>query len=276
MSISVRCPHCQRGFKVPETLAGKRFRCKGCQSIVNVPGGASAPANDDPFGFDMSAMEAGGEDEYGDWESRLPPPKKPVKKKRRSVPKEKPRTRSSANGSGVGKKLGGFFLALCVVGGIAKIGLRVAQRHPGIFNFASWSEYTTPEGEVTFEVPGSVQSRAGVVPSAPTAVAYMGEGRSYACGVIIEPMPLELQGFGPDQGLAFMEAGLPQLGATNVRRTTVTGRTAIAYDSTRNGFTNHCFVVPGTNAIYTFVFLYKDSFDESAQSRFLSSIRINQ
>ena len=37
MTISFACPHCQRPFKVPDSLGGKRARCKTCDRIISVP-----------------------------------------------------------------------------------------------------------------------------------------------------------------------------------------------------------------------------------------------
>ena len=37
MTISFACPHCGRPFKVPDSLAGKRARCKTCDRIITVP-----------------------------------------------------------------------------------------------------------------------------------------------------------------------------------------------------------------------------------------------
>jgi hypothetical protein len=37
MAIKITCPHCKRGMLVPESLAGKKGRCKACQQILTVP-----------------------------------------------------------------------------------------------------------------------------------------------------------------------------------------------------------------------------------------------
>lgn len=42
MSISVTCPACQAKLKMPETLIGKKVRCKSCQTVI--PTDVSVPA----------------------------------------------------------------------------------------------------------------------------------------------------------------------------------------------------------------------------------------
>lgn len=49
MSISVSCPDCQQAYNVPDDKAGKKFRCKQCQAIVEVPGAQSEFGDVDPF-----------------------------------------------------------------------------------------------------------------------------------------------------------------------------------------------------------------------------------
>lgn len=44
MAIKITCPNCKRGMLVPESLAGKKGRCKACQHILTVPQ-LAAPAS---------------------------------------------------------------------------------------------------------------------------------------------------------------------------------------------------------------------------------------
>lgn len=37
MAIEVKCPGCEKRYRVPENLAGKRIRCKECQKAIAVP-----------------------------------------------------------------------------------------------------------------------------------------------------------------------------------------------------------------------------------------------
>lgn len=75
MPISTVCTDCRKTYTVKEEMAGKRFRCKECQSIVTVPGASAESNEDDPFsGADLQSTgeairnrrrddEDGGEDE---------------------------------------------------------------------------------------------------------------------------------------------------------------------------------------------------------------------
>ncbi|HEY7153138.1 MAG TPA: hypothetical protein VH575_04165 [Gemmataceae bacterium] len=50
MPIKFTCPHCKRAMVVPDSLAGKKGRCKACQKILTVPNPATAkpPAKGQP------------------------------------------------------------------------------------------------------------------------------------------------------------------------------------------------------------------------------------
>jgi len=46
MSIPVTCPHCGKSVKAPDSAAGHKAKCPGCQGIIEIPaasGGAAAP-----------------------------------------------------------------------------------------------------------------------------------------------------------------------------------------------------------------------------------------
>jgi Planctomycete cytochrome C len=44
MPIPVRCPGCEMQYKLADHLAGKKIRCKGCNQVIPVPGGAQPSA----------------------------------------------------------------------------------------------------------------------------------------------------------------------------------------------------------------------------------------
>lgn len=48
MSIPFRCPHCDRGMKVPDRQAGMRAKCPGCGKPIQVPGGGPPAAKKPP------------------------------------------------------------------------------------------------------------------------------------------------------------------------------------------------------------------------------------
>lgn len=66
MAINVACPSCGRQYNVKDDAAGKRFKCKDCEAVIEVPGAAGGG---DEFGGDDfgepydpygNAAEAGG------------------------------------------------------------------------------------------------------------------------------------------------------------------------------------------------------------------------
>jgi predicted RNA-binding Zn-ribbon protein involved in translation (DUF1610 family) len=69
--IAFSCPSCRRGYQVDAGLAGKKFRCKGCNEIARIPASArpSLPPPDETelrfpcprcgYGFNLSARLAG-------------------------------------------------------------------------------------------------------------------------------------------------------------------------------------------------------------------------
>jgi|GEM_PF-1573042 len=88
MAIKATCPKCFRTYSVKDDIGGKAFRCKDCQSIVNVPAGSGSPVSKSP----KSAQSADAADEWGydDWTTddqdaaALPAPKKRTAKSVRS------------------------------------------------------------------------------------------------------------------------------------------------------------------------------------------------
>jgi DNA-directed RNA polymerase subunit RPC12/RpoP len=60
MSLSFSCPACGKTFRVDESLAGKRARCKACGGVVRIPT-APRPVDgsiDDPYGLDEARSPA--------------------------------------------------------------------------------------------------------------------------------------------------------------------------------------------------------------------------
>ncbi|MCA8991753.1 MAG: hypothetical protein KDA88_07230 [Planctomycetaceae bacterium] len=49
MTINIKCPECSSAYEVPDDKAGKKFRCKSCQAIVEIPGGDTFGPSNDPF-----------------------------------------------------------------------------------------------------------------------------------------------------------------------------------------------------------------------------------
>ena len=61
MPISLACPSCGRQYSVKDDAAGKRFKCKDCAEVIEVPGDGGDVAEDD-YGepYKPLAADAGG------------------------------------------------------------------------------------------------------------------------------------------------------------------------------------------------------------------------
>lgn len=58
MPIQVDCQQCGKEYRVADTAAGKKFRCKSCESIVEVPAAKSSPGQKDPWDdLDLDAYD---------------------------------------------------------------------------------------------------------------------------------------------------------------------------------------------------------------------------
>jgi uncharacterized RDD family membrane protein YckC len=60
MAINVTCPSCNQAYSVPDDKAGKKFRCKGCESVVTIPDAGGLGGEPDPFTSTPSRSSAGG------------------------------------------------------------------------------------------------------------------------------------------------------------------------------------------------------------------------
>lgn len=130
--IEAVCSECQKRYRVKAALAGKRFECKGCGEVVQVPAaskkreaavesppnrGTTRPAkkkpasqsNDDPWDFDATEEEAA---------APVIRQKKSRSEGKSQGKKKKPRRQSSEIGNYLGLILGigGFLLFLMVYG----------------------------------------------------------------------------------------------------------------------------------------------------------------
>jgi predicted Zn finger-like uncharacterized protein len=57
MSIAVTCPSCDKEYKVKDDSAGKKLRCKNCQTVIPIPE-ATEPAESDPWDAADDGAEA--------------------------------------------------------------------------------------------------------------------------------------------------------------------------------------------------------------------------
>ena len=104
MPIPVSCPSCGKEYNVKDAAAGKKFKCKDCEAVVDVPaaGGGQADEYGDPFGD---------ADPFGDLDFGQPEAAGAPVPRRRSSGK-----RRSSSGAGDRTKLPAIFLyVVCVL-----------------------------------------------------------------------------------------------------------------------------------------------------------------
>jgi hypothetical protein len=88
MSIQVVCPTCEKTYKVKDEAAGKKMKCKGCETVIPIPAVAAVIEEPDPWDV---LPEQGDEDEAA---PRLPP----VRRKQKPQPTAKRSRTRSADG----------------------------------------------------------------------------------------------------------------------------------------------------------------------------------
>ena len=135
MTISVACPDCGSEFQIKDAMAGKQFRCKKCQAVVDVPTDAEDEWDEQPVKKSKSPSAAG----------------------RSAKGKKK---RSSGSGSGLLKwvalGVGGVLLLGAIGFGVSQLpapGGALTNNVGGV----SWSSFTTADGHVTLKLPGNTE-----------------------------------------------------------------------------------------------------------------------
>lgn len=269
MPIKAKCRKCSKSYTVKDELAGKKFRCKQCEAPVTVPQPAVL-IEDEPEDDDWGSGDFGdfSEDDYDDI------PARPKKRKKKPAAKKKRKKKRSSSGSGVGAKigaiLGGVFGFLVVVSLIMKIISGVGGIDIGV----SWKSYTTPDGNVTVQMPGDVKSMP-VAQMTPGGQAFGATRPSFACVIVIEPMPIQLQGMSESEIFDAFEVGSNFVGATNVQRITFKGRQGVTFDKTApGGITSVSTAFVHNSKIYTLSYAYK-GMKGSKDRKFFDSVVLN-
>jgi hypothetical protein len=280
MPISAKCKNCGRGYSVKDEHAGKKFRCQECQAAVSVPvpkPKADDYAADDWEADDFSTQDYEDYDDYGDYESDQPPPppRRAVKKKKPAAKKKPAKKRSSASsesggiGAMIGKIGGGLFVGLFVMSLVVRL-----LTGGGLDFGGSWESYTTPDGNITVQMPGKVKS-VPVKQMAPGGQSFGAERRSFACIIVIEPMPAELNGLTDEEMYQAMEIGSRFLGATNVKRSTTNGHPSVSFEkAATDGIKASGVAFLHKGKVYTLNFAYKGS-KGSNEEKFFGSVKFN-
>ncbi|MEW4487299.1 hypothetical protein AB1L42_04410 [Thalassoglobus sp. JC818] len=269
MPIRATCRECGKSYNVRDELAGKKFRCKQCQKPVSVPQPAVLEEEEPEPEEDLWGSDFGSFDDEDDY---LPPP--PPKKKK----KKRKKRRSS------GAAAGAFKTALKTIVGIISflfmfgIGFKLVSSlgNLPIPAFATtWEEYTTPDGALTMQMPGTPK-RITVGPTVAAGGATYGvQKSSYACAVIVEPLPPQIQTMNLNEIISALETGLRMQGASNLERLTFQGKSAVAYTMEKRGITaRHIGFVNGATA-YTIMYSNRGSTPGAEKDKFFNSVRLN-
>ena len=276
MSISAKCRKCGKSYSVKDEFAGKKFRCQECQSPVTVPKAEVFDAEEwdaeDDFG-------GGADDDYEDYGPRrsaaMPPAPRRAPKKKKPAPSKKPvkKRSSSKSSSEVGPMIGKIGGGL--VAGLIAFSLAFKIFSGGIGGLgATWESYTTPDGNLTMQMPGKPKN-VQVKAMAPGGQSIGVERRDFACIVVIEPMPPELNGMSEDEMLDAMALGTQFLGATNAQRASLNGHPCVSFEQNATaGIKAYGRAVIHKNKIYTLNYAYKGS-PGSNMNKFFDSITFN-
>lgn len=279
MSISVKCHQCSRSYSVKDENAGKKFRCQECQAVVTVPEANTFAADDwdagdtdEDFG---SATQEDYEDyeDYGDDEPAAPLLRRAPKKKKPAARKTKPKKAAlSKSASETGPMIAKIGVGL--LAGVIAFNIAFKLTSGGFGSGANWQSYTTPDGNLTMQMPGKPKPMTVKV-MAPGGESLGAETRNFACNIVIEPMPPELNGLSEDEMLNAMQLGGQFLGATNLERSTLNGHPCVSFDHPgKDGVKAVGKAVMHKNKVYTLNFAYKGNQD-SERDKFFNSIQFN-
>ncbi|HUG17861.1 MAG TPA: hypothetical protein VMM56_02720 [Planctomycetaceae bacterium] len=185
MTISLSCDTCGRSYQLKDEAAGRKIRCKDCESILTVPELNAGFDDDDPW--DDSSSHSSKQDDFwnsddDDWgdsstssgaysapsayslQSRGTAPST-ISTRPKKPKKKRPAGGSSGNaGALVGKIVGGLFVAIVVIGLIARVGGAIGKMDFG--SSLSWEEFKPPGTPFAIQMPGkpmqSSQFQAGI------------------------------------------------------------------------------------------------------------------
>ncbi len=194
--------------------------------------------------------------------------KKPAPKKKRS---KKGSTSSGENGPLFAKIGGGLITTLFVVGMIIKL-LNVAGVDVGV----SWQSYTTPDTNVTVQMPGKAKRLVNGKALVPGGQSFGVERRNFGCAIVIESLPAEAKAVSEEELMKIMEGGLRELGATNITRSTQNGKPCVKFNSQNQkaGYTTNCLAFIHKRKVYTLNYVYK-GMSGSNQAKFFDSVQFN-
>ncbi|WP_417849985.1 hypothetical protein [Thalassoglobus sp.] len=286
MPIKTKCRKCRRAYTVKDELAGKKFRCKECQSPVTVPQPA-VPLDEEPDEDEDELFASGGLDSFGDdfgddfdddfdddaYDTPVVP--RPRKKKKKSPPPKKKRKRRSSSSSSGGVKIGAIFGGLAGVVGIliviAKISMFAGAAGGFDFNVL-WQTYTTTDGNISLLMPGTAK-RVPVASLGPGGQSYGVTKRSSAYIISTEPMIGQLAGMSESELFDAFDLGSGFIGAKNVQRIQKYGRNCITFEkSAPGGIKSNNIAFLYKDKVYTLNYAYKGTPNSSGR-KFFDSVK---
>ncbi len=262
MPLKATCSSCGKTFGVPDKFAGKRFKCKNCGEPVRAP---ELETDDDLF----DDMDFGGGESVQD---ELPPKSQKSGKSKKSKKSKKGGGGGSRIAVIAGAAVAGFFALLVAVGVIVKIAPLLASMATPL----SWQEYTTPDGVVTLQMPGTVKTvKVGM--AAPGAQSLGVETRRFACVVVIEPIPAQVRDIPEADMIDALSSAIGMTpGVSNVGGLTFAGKQGVQFDRVVGALHSEARAFKSGNNFYTVSFAYKGSPDTSVRDKLFNSVRVNE
>ncbi|MCA9082133.1 MAG: hypothetical protein KDA58_16345 [Planctomycetaceae bacterium] len=261
MTIQVNCPSCGKTYKLKPEFAGRRFKCKACESPVQVPA-SMEDEDDDLFGdLDAGAGETMAE---------------PLPTKRSRKPKSKGKSRKKSGGSNPLMLLLYVAIGVVALGVAGVVGLGVIGMVAKMNATPEWREYTTPDGAVTVQMPGEVKNvKIGM--AAPGAQSLGVDTGFYACVVVIEPVPPQAIGIDEDELIGAMSQGMQSVpGVSGVSRMDVAGRPGVTFSRDLGSLHSEARAIKVGDKFYTFSYCYRRTPDEETRRTFFDSVRANR
>ncbi|HSG71477.1 MAG TPA: hypothetical protein VLA12_13735 [Planctomycetaceae bacterium] len=317
MTISLSCDTCGRSYQLKDEAAGRKIRCKDCESILTVPE-LNAGFDDDPWGDSSSQSSKqddfwnSDDDDWGDSGSgsgAYSAPSAYSLQSRGTAPStassrpKKPKKKRPAGGSSgnagalVGKIVGGVFVAIVVIGLIARVGGAIGKMDFG--GSLSWEEFKPPGTPFSVQMPGkpkqSSQFQAGI-----SITQFMLETRrpERAFGLMHASMPVPAGVIGglsaadvdnvfheSKQGMILAAPGARVLSENKISVTDSAGNmhpgvelsVAMPYQGKQLQFVYRLFLV-GSKMVITLAGAEERNFSDSKADfdKFLNSLKITQ
>jgi hypothetical protein len=204
MTISLSCDSCGRNYKLKDEAAGKKIRCKDCETILHVP----ELDNDlEDYGDDSWSDSGGGAGQDDFWNSSDDewsntgadssfdaPSAYPVKSgtstgtRKKKSSKKKKKSGGGSGGALAAKIGGGVFIGLVLIAALMRVGGAVGKLDLG--GGLSWKEFQAPGTPFKLQMPGTPK-----------------QGSQFQAGISITQFMLEVRR--PERAFGIMHATIP-------------------------------------------------------------------